>query len=168
MNKRYLTGTIVVILVAIGIAALNALINHNTTLPSFSDQEMSDKRSQMAVESGETNVLPQSVLPLDLSRQVRLAVGGLGLTDQDQNQQLGNLVTAELTGSPGFNLVERQSLDTVLREMNLSLFGFVRAKDAVRAGKLLKVDWFLLGTVAKIDGTNAIIARVVDARRHPA
>jgi len=40
----------------------------------------------------------------------------------------------------------------------------VRAKDAVRAGKLLKADWFLLGTEAKINGTNSIVARVVDAR----
>jgi hypothetical protein len=37
-----------------------------------------------------SNVPMQSVLaPLDLSQPVRLAVGGLGLADSDQNQQLG-------------------------------------------------------------------------------
>lgn len=101
--------------------------------------------------------------PLDLKRPVRLAIGNLGLTDDEQNRRLGDLVLAELTGAPGLNLVERQSLDAVLRELNMSLSGLVRANDAVRAGKLLKADWFLLGTEAKINGTNSIVIRVVDA-----
>jgi hypothetical protein len=92
-----------------------------------------------------------------------LAIGGLGLVDDDQNRQLADLVTADLTGVEGFNLVERQSLDSILKEMNLSLSGLVRANDAVRVGKLLKADWFLLGTRAKINGTNSIVVRVVDA-----
>jgi hypothetical protein len=71
---------------------------------------------------------------------------------------------ADLTGTPGLNLVERQSLETVLRELNMSWSGLVRAKDAVRVGKLLKVDWFLLGTEAKIKGSNSIVVRIVDAR----
>ena len=86
------------------------------------------------------------------------------MADDDQNGRLADLVLAELNGAQGLNLVERQSLETVLRELDLSLSGLVRAKDAVRAGKLLKADWFLLGTRAQINGTNSIVLRLVDAR----
>ena len=102
--------------------------------------------------------------PLNPNQPVRLAIGSLGLADDEQNRGLSDLVLAELSGAPGLNLVERQSLDAVLRELSLNLSGLVRAKDAVRAGKLLKADWFLLGTQAKINGTNSIVVRVVDAR----
>jgi tetratricopeptide (TPR) repeat protein len=121
--------------------------------------------AEFAAKLGQTNTPTQSVLaPLDLSEPVRLAVGGLGLADNDQDEQLGDLITADLTGAPGFDLVERQSLAAILQELRLSWSGFVRAKDAVRVGKLLKVDWFLLGTEAKINGTNCLVVRVVDAR----
>ena len=165
MSKRFRIFGGLIFLAVIGLAALFAWIDSESTLPVFSKKEMDDQEAKMSAQSGQTDLLMQSVLaPLDMSQNVRLAIGGLGLSDNDQNQKLGDLVTVELTGAPGFSLVERQSLDAVLRELNLSLFGFVRAKDAVRAGKLLKADWFLLGTEAKINGTNAIIARVVDAR----
>jgi hypothetical protein len=107
---------------------------------------------------------PVRAKPIALSQTLRLAVGGLGLSDENENRQLGDLVTVGLTDTPGFALVERRALSAVLQELNLNWAGFVRAKDAVRAGKLLKVDWFLLGTEAKINDTNSIVTRVVDAR----
>jgi hypothetical protein len=165
MNKRFWIFTCITGLALIGLAALYAWINHDSTMPVFSDKEMTDKRLKLAAESGLTNIPEQSVVePVSMSQPIRLAVGGLGLEDKEQNQELGDLVTADLTGAPGLSLVERQDLDAVLRELHLSLHGFVRAKDAVRAGKLLKVDWFLFGTEAKIDGTNCIVVRIVDAR----
>jgi hypothetical protein len=108
---------------------------------------------------------PQIVAaPIDLKRPVRLAIGSLGFADENQNRRISDLVLAELSGAQGLNLVERQSLDAALREMSMSLSGLVRAKDAVRVGKLLRADWFLLGTEAKFGGTNFVVVRVVDAR----
>jgi hypothetical protein len=165
MSKRFWIFGGLILLAVIGVAALYVWIDSESTLPVFSQKEMNDQEAKMSAQTGQTNLLmPSALAPLDMSQTVRLAIGSLGLSDNDHNQRLGDLVTVELTGAPGFNLVERQSLDAVLRELNLSLFGFVRAKDAVRAGKLLKVDWFLLGTEAKINDTNVIVARVVDAR----
>ena len=74
------------------------------------------------------------------------------------------MLTAELTGAKGLELVERQSLDKVLREMAMNLSGLVRARDAVRAGKLLRAEWFLLGTTAKVNGRDSLVVRIVDAR----
>src|SRR5207247_925021 len=94
----------------------------------------------------------------------RLAIGNIGLPDDANNAQVADLLTAELSGAKGLELVDRQSLDKVLRELELNLSGLVRAKDAVRVGKLLRADWFLLGSSTPINGTNSVVARVVDAR----
>jgi hypothetical protein len=107
-------------------------------------------------------VLPQPLL--DPSHRVRLAIGWLGLQDETRNGQVADLLTAELTGAKGLELVDRQSLGTVLRELELNLSGLVRAKDAIRVGKLVRADWFMLGTGTSIAGTNSIVVRVVDAR----
>jgi tetratricopeptide (TPR) repeat protein len=160
MSKRFIIGALVLLLAGIGLTLFLASTNRSDRL-MVSAQEM----AAFADASGQTNVPTQAVLaPLDLSQPVRLAIGGLGLADDHQNQQLGDLLTVALTGAPGLNLVERQSLNAVLQELNLSLSGFVRAKDAVRVGKLLKADWFLLGREAKLNDTNSLVIRVVDAR----
>jgi hypothetical protein len=102
---------------------------------------------------------------IDLHQPVRLAIGSLAMSNDEQERGLGDLLLADLAGTEGLTLVDRQSLDAVLLELHLSLSGLVRARDAVRAGKLLKTDWFLLGTESKINGTNAILlVRLVDAR----
>jgi hypothetical protein len=86
------------------------------------------------------------------------------MADEEKNRQLGDLVTAELTGAKGFDLIEPESLARILEEQHLNWSGLVRAKDALRIGKLLKAEWFLLGTEARIGETNCLVARVVDAR----
>lgn len=101
---------------------------------------------------------------IEASRRLRLAIGSVGLADEQQNRNVSDLVLAQLTGANGLELVERQALDAVLNELQLSASGLVRAKDAVRAGKLLRADWFLLGTSATVNGTNVAVIRIVDAR----
>lgn len=101
---------------------------------------------------------------LPWGNKVRLAIGGLGLPDDTQNGELGDLIAAQLGSSAGLELVERNQLDAVLEEQKLSLSGLVRAKDAVAAGKLLRADWFLLGTAAQVHGTNCLVLRLVDTR----
>jgi len=102
--------------------------------------------------------------PLDPTRAVRLAIGGLGLVDDERNRQLGDLLTAELTGVQGLALVERPALAKVLRELELNLSGLVRAKDAVRVGKLLRAECVLLGTATTLKGETSVVLRLVDAR----
>ena len=165
MSKRITISVFVIILAGLGATFFLSREEKPPNMAAFSEEDLSKRRAQIAADAGQPDAPSQVILvPLDLSHPVRLAIGGLGLADNDKNQQLGDLVTTELTGTPGFNLVERQSLATILQELNLSLHSFVRAKDAVRVGKLLKADWFLLGTEAKINGTNSLVVRVVDAR----
>jgi tetratricopeptide (TPR) repeat protein len=107
---------------------------------------------------------PAPPKPIAKGVRLRLAIGSLGLADGEMDQQVSDLTLSELSDAPGLDMVERQSLDKALQELSLSLSGLVRAKDAIRVGKLVKADWFLLGTQAKIAGTNSIVLRMVDAR----
>ena len=101
---------------------------------------------------------------VDPSRRIRLAVGSLGLPDEEQNRQAGDLVVAALSSARNLEMVDRQSLNAVLNEAAMSLSGLVRAQSAVRVGKLLRADWFLLGTSGNINGRQCLLARIVDAR----
>ena len=108
-----------------------------------------------------------TILLLTLSvsgASTRLAIGTLGLTETMLDRDLGDLLVARLSAVPEFDLVERRELDRVLKEASLSLSGIVRAKDAVRFGTLLRVDQFLLGSSAPINGTNRLVIRLVNAR----
>jgi tetratricopeptide (TPR) repeat protein len=121
--------------------------------------------AEAAERSSEANSAPVTrVAPLDPKQPVRLALGLLGLVDDEQNRRLNDLVLADLNDAPDFELVERQSLEAALTELRLSWSGFVRAKDAVHAGKLLKADWFLFATPAKVKNNNSLVLRMVDAR----
>ena len=164
MSRRFIIGAIAVLLTGIALATLLSW-KEFTGAPAPSEKDIAKQYAEIAARLGQVKVQNQAVLvPIELSHPIRLAIGGLGLEDNDQNRELGDVVTVKLTGTPGFELVERQSLAKIIEELNLNWSGFVRAKDVVRAGKLLKVDWFLLGTKAGINGTNALVVRVVDAR----
>jgi hypothetical protein len=165
MNKRFLI--LISILVAAGGLAWLGFYwynEHHNTLPPVSENELATHLARQHPDApGQPAVV--SVPPLDPKHPVRLAMGALGFPDDQQNRLLGELLTAELSGAKGLELVERQSLDKALRELELNLSGLLRAKEAVRVGKLLRAEWFLLGTVGKKSGTNPIVvARIVDAR----
>lgn len=133
-------------------------------LPAATENDLAKAAARLDLNSPtQPAVVPAA--PLAASHSVRLAIGWLGLPDETSNGQVTDLLTVELTGAKGLELVDRQSLGTVLRELELSLSGLVRAKDAVRVGKLLRAEWFLLGTsVAGANTNRIIVARIVDAR----
>ena len=130
---------------------------------AFTDKDLARAAKRLGLERpAQPEVVP--AVPIPLSHNVRLAIGWLGLPNQAQNLEVADLLTVELTGAKGLELVERKSLDRVLGELELNLAGLVRAKDAVRAGKLLKAEWFVLGSTAPAGAGNAVIARIVDAQ----
>lgn len=160
MRKAILVGSVVLLLGA-GFWAYRP-----SRLPDYgappTEQEIAGQIARLRPDQAPPSVPPPA--PLDLKKTVRLAIGGLGWHDDAANRDLDDLALADLTGTPGLELVDRQSLESVLRELNLSLAGLVRAGDAVRAGQLLHADWFLLGTQAALNGTNLLVVRNVDAR----
>ncbi len=163
MNKRFLLKVGTTLLVGLlAILAYHCYLQPRDYAPPPSEKTLSEFAAR---HYGAAEMTPTAVLPrLPASQAVRLAIGSLGLPNDARNCEVADLVIAELTGASGLDLVERQALDLALREMSFSLSGLIRARDAIRVGKLVRADWFLLGSLVKLEGTNAIVVRVVDAR----
>ena len=60
-----------------------------------------------------------------------------------------DVFVTELVKSGKFHVVEREQLEALMREKNLSLSGDVDTKTAVRAGKLLGLNYLLTGAVTE-------------------
>ncbi|MCB1055585.1 MAG: hypothetical protein KDD11_08750 [Acidobacteria bacterium] len=66
-----------------------------------------------------------------------------------------DVFVTELVKSGKFRVIDREQLDALLREKNLSLSGDVDPSTAVKAGKLLGVQYFLTGAVTEYGATDS-------------
>lgn len=120
--------------------------------------EFGDEVARITGDLPETNAAPVS-----RDGPVRLAVGPLGLGSPQTEGDVADLLTATLSGEPRLQLVERRELVRLMAEIELSAAGAVKSADALRLGKLVKADWFLLGaTYRGTTATNAVV-RLVEA-----
>jgi hypothetical protein len=163
MSKKFLVTMAVVFAVgAVGVLLVHEYADPTRTkLAAVTEKDLAEASARYYGPAPAMQSTPERIEP---ERKVRLALGSIGLPEEQQNRNVGDLVLAQLTGAAGLELVERQALDAVLNELQLSFSGLVRAKDVVHAGKLLRADWFLLGTPAVVNGTNVAVIRIVDAR----
>lgn len=60
-----------------------------------------------------------------------------------------DVFVTELVKSQKFRVVDREALEALMREKNLSLSGDIDASTAVKAGRLLGVQYFLAGAVTE-------------------
>ena len=65
-----------------------------------------------------------------------------------------DVFVTELVKSGKFRVVEREQLEALMQEKNLSLSGDVDPKTAVRVGKLLGVNYLLTGAVTEYGNTD--------------
>jgi len=106
----------------------------------------------------------------DATRPLRLgipefATGGNTASLRSDGARLVDLLTARLSSEAGFELVERADLDRVLKESALSLSGGIKPEQAVRIGKMVRADWFALGSFLQIEATNVVLLKIVDAQK---
>jgi tetratricopeptide (TPR) repeat protein len=95
-----------------------------------------------------------AILPLtNHSPDVKLDEYGSGLAD---------VLQASLSAFPGVRLVDREKLNLVLSEQNLSASGLVDPKAAVALGKLLQAQRLLLGSFLELGGNVCLQTRLVD------
>ena len=71
-------------------------------------------------------------------------------------------LTTRLVQAGEFEVIERNRLEAVLRELNLSSSGAVDEKTALRAGRILGAAAAVTGTLARIKDKFEINARVID------
>src|ERR1017187_5536429 len=72
----------------------------------------------------------------------------VGRADQDM------MVTALVKGE-AFRVIDRERLQALMQEKNLSLSGDVDPKTAVRVGKMLGVEYLIVGAITEFGVTNS-------------
>jgi len=77
--------------------------------------------------------------------------------DWDPGEGISDMLVTELVNSGRFSVVERERLDEVLQEQNLTREGVVDAATAARIGKVLGVQLFVFGTVTQFSLDSKII-----------
>ena len=75
---------------------------------------------------------------------------------------LRDLLTADLSSFSEIHVVERDHLDQILKEHELSLSGLAKDEDRLALGRLVTADLLLSGTFTLIDSKITINARLVD------
>ncbi len=121
-------------------------------------------------ENGNTSTKKTSVTrktPKALSLSERLGVAVLPFEASGEVSQAfisfeDNLINA-LTERDRFNMVEREKLDIVLQEQQLSKTKLIDNKTAVKVGKLLAAQSIITGSVVETRKGVEIVARMIDA-----
>ncbi|MEM9290889.1 MAG: CsgG/HfaB family protein [Acidobacteriota bacterium] len=102
-----------------------------------------------------------AAMPADANEKPRIAV--LEFVNKAENTWWYNsggaaaqdVFVTELVKSGKFRVIDRERLSALMREKNLSLNGDIDPATAVRAGKLLGVEYFLTGAVTEYGRTES-------------
>ncbi len=108
---------------------------------------------------------PQATIAAPVRLPIRLAIGtvasGSAPRANLRMDALRDLVTVELGRHDGFTLVERREVDRALEEVARSLEQNNEQQIALKAGKMLGCDWFLVDTCPSAR-TNVAVFKIVD------
>ena len=87
---------------------------------------------------------------------------GQGGASVNLGKAISAMLITEFSGREGLQVVERQQLNAILDEMDLDLSGRLGESDAINVGKLLGVQYVLLGQVTSIADNLRMDIRAVD------
>ncbi len=79
----------------------------------------------------------------------------------EQGEQVTDLMFANLVTNPELFLVDREDLDTVLKEQELSLSGAVKTEEAVQVGQLTGAKVLVTGSVMQVGSSRYVIAKII-------
>ncbi len=98
-----------------------------------------------------------AVMPFSFDRNFQVIVQGqvgnqrLNLTRQIIDSEFSNELIAFLTKSRKFTVLERQHINKILDENNLSESQWVKPGEEQRIGKLLLADYLIIGTINRLE-----------------
>jgi TolB-like protein len=106
--------------------------------------------SLAAAEKAE-NVYPAAILPFQERGDDAKGLGA----------QVTDLLFASLVADERMYLVDREDLDTTLKEFELNRSGMVKSDEAVKVGQLTGAKILLTGSVIQIDGKLYLVAKII-------
>ncbi|MCK4803922.1 MAG: VWA domain-containing protein [Spirochaetes bacterium] len=131
----------------------------------FEDEEMTPVSDDRDIYDHLNNLFQEMVLDLESRKPGNIAVTPFTLRD-GRSAQLVDLInkTAEsvLVELNQFNILERELIDEILEEQELSLADLIETDRAIEVGELLSVDYILTGTIIEMRGSLVIFSRVIN------
>ncbi len=105
--------------------------------------------------------------PTPASKRISIAVIQFKtLNNEARDISLGELVsesfTTALVNSNNFKIIEREQLDKVVKEMEMTQTGFIETTNAVEIGKMLHADAIITGSVALLNNQIQLNARIIE------
>lgn len=76
-------------------------------------------------------------------------------------EQITEIVTAMLSGEPGFDMVDREQLERTLEEQELNLTGLVEAEQAIEIGRLVGARILITGRAFRLGERFFIAAKLI-------
>ena len=132
---------------------------------SPTDAEPREEKKEPAVKNSTYRQIVHELLKNCEGKDKAIAVAGFSYSDKRESRD-GNVIverfTTELVKIKKFKIIEREEIEKVFTELKLQESGAVETDSIQRAGKILGVDWMLLGTLTELEGRQIEInARLV-------
>jgi TolB-like protein len=132
----------------------------------------SDEESIVSLKLKELSSQVISSVESSLAEKDRFTIAIIELENigkRARNNELGKIVSEMLTTnivqSGNFDVVEREQLSKVLKELKLNQIGLVDANSAKMVGKMLAADTILCGSVSEVGHFFDINVRLIDVEK---
>ena len=110
---------------------------------------VADEVAEQPTETGA--VYPVAVLPFsERSKEVA-----------EQGKIVSDILFANLVVDPQIVLVDREDIDTVLKEQELNVSGVVNPVTAVQVGQVIGAKIIVTGSVVRANGTQYLVAKII-------
>jgi len=103
----------------------------------------------------------------EIEEKLRLAILDLGAKDISAMtaSKVSELLRTTMFNAGLFTLIERNEMETILKEQKLTLTGCTDEKCGIQVGRLLSANKILVGTVMQLGEKIIINARIVDVEK---
>lgn len=91
----------------------------------------------------------------------RIAVVPFASSDTELSLKTTDMLITGFTQTDRFRIIERSRLDEVLKEQKLTISGVVDETAAVKIGKLLGVDFTVIGSIARLGSSYELDTRLI-------
>jgi curli biogenesis system outer membrane secretion channel CsgG len=126
---------------------------------------MSAPEPRRSLDENLANLFREILLDMSAKPAAAIAVSGFTMNKEKQPQLVSLLNEkglVELTKVRNLQVVEREKLDAVMKEQELSLSDLMDTTKAISVGRLLSARYILTGTVIEMPSSLDIFARIVN------
>ncbi|UDQ99094.1 CsgG/HfaB family protein [Lentisphaerota bacterium WC36G] len=100
-------------------------------------------------------------IALDFVPMAILPFNEKGSAVEEQGALVSNLIFANMLEKGDYFMVERESLDKILKEMKLNKSGLVSSDSAVKIGNIVGAKLLITGSIFKVGKKKYIIAKII-------